>query len=514
MRICYLASRVPDRRAFDPQPIDVDRLVELASEHSVVAALDETSAHLSKLEATGVRVITSPKRPVFDGVALLSADAVVAAEIAAIHAQEPFDEIWCSSDGPGDPAWFESALSEVTRVVILPSTPTAGLRRVWSTPSSIERIGLSRWALSGALTAADVIATDVDPGWFGLDTSAMPSLREIDGPPVISPVSRSHGTVALVSLTSSTSELLDEIAATRSHPSFDDDAALFVIHADAPVGATSLGTAVFTMLDADDQRSTAMIAVGDGADAAEFLMTATFVACATPADAAVPVVREALASAEGWVIRETPPALPRTARPTPASAVHLIPVDDTTAIGAVLRDMPDDRLAVLHTSEGAELAASLASYPRSVDYDVVAISAAGGIYGGSTDRIASTVVGIGPRIRASVAASAGASSLAEVIASLFDPSHVATTSLLVLPSIEVDAERTYWVTSSMPLVGGRTAFLGGPTVLVPTSTPDPSDPAPSAAPREWLEGLSWSERAMLLLPWRWGLLSRAMRDKW
>lgn len=514
MRICYVASRVPDRRAFDPQPIDVERLVELAGEHSVVAALDETSAHLSKLEAVGVRVITSPKRPVFDGASLLSADAVVAAEIAAIHAQDPFDEIWCSSDGPGDPAWFEAALCEVTRVVILPSTPISGVRRVWSTPSSIERIGLSRWALSGAVTAADVTATDVDPGWFGLDSSALPSLRQIDGPPGIQPATRSHSTVALVSLTSTMSELLDEVAATRSHPSFDDGATLFVIHADAPVGATSLGTAVFTMLDADVQRSTAMIAVGDDRDAADFLKTATFVACATPADAAVPIVREALSSAEGWVIRETPPGPPRTTRPSPASGVHLIPVEDTAVIGPLLRDIPTDRLAILHTSEGAELATLLAGYPRSVDFDVVAISAAGGIYGGSTDRIASTVVGIGPRIRASVAATAGASSLAEVIASLFDPSNVATTSLLVLPSMEVDAEPMSWTTSSLPLIGGRTAVAGVPTVMLPEPKSAESLSASSTAPREWLEGLSWSERAMLLLPWRWGLLSRAMRDKW
>ncbi|MEM6796250.1 MAG: hypothetical protein AAF725_19930, partial [Acidobacteriota bacterium] len=89
--------------------------------------------------------------------------------------------------------------------------------------------------------------------------------------------------------------------------------------------------------------------------------------------------------------------------------------------------------------------------------------------------------------------------------------------------VHMEHVTTTWHPSSGVLPAPRWLPSGG-QVVIPTASPEPvssprwsarqSPPADSEDLRTWAQTTKWKERVRLALPWRLGLLDRAMRSRW
>ena len=529
MRFAYVTSTIAERSDLTHGAIDTEWLLE--QQHRLQPALfvDHESAGTQRLREAGVEVFVSPKRgsTLPEGM-ILAADHVQARLLLQEHRQMPFGFVVYSSGMTTDLAWYERALSGIPRGLTLGEGLVPDQRLASSDSSLFQHFGRMMWSGTGFMTGADFLVSDVPSSAFGFKDGALParfSTGSLDGIGESRPPAETPQLIAVVATTEDHLGLGQIVGRVADDVPIDESTTIVVIHRTLPVGPETTRSLLLGSVPKHLQQSTILLTPGEDGAADSFLRTADFVVAAGPADLAIRSVAEVAARTGFLLLRgEIPDGAPELdimpAKQQHSRGVVLVPVTgtpaDLTGTLDTLMTANDTGTIVLHGPDFAEEARKFIGFPGLAGIDLGILAAPDPVYGVPNPyEPCMHVLGVGrgawPSIRRRLNV---ASSLFELVLWSLNLNLCEYARLLVLPgsgagTTALPTEHVpglpSWVTENgamqRPALAGITSVQAAPEQQ-------------QQAIREWAASRTWSDRARLALPWRSGLLDRAMRDRW
>lgn len=527
MRIAYIAAHIPRRRELAAGPIDAEWLVEAREQVDAVAFVDYQSEGTDLLDDAGIPVNISPKRTVtFADGRQDSAEEFQARTLLDHHLDEPFDAIIHDSARTTDWAWYQPRLELVPRGIALGAGPIRDIRLVTAEPGLFAGNGRVMWAATGALAAADFLVSDAPPGSFGLLSDGLPPVYSLADLPITPPSSDRVDRVAVVALSEDPTGLVGLVERAEARVAAGPDSVFIVIHPDIAADQETTGDIVNSGLP-DRLANRVQIAEpsSDGV-AAGLLAQADIVVAARASDLAVKAVAARAAEVGSVVLGEAGASLPRLG-PNLAKAAHpapvLVPLEGALAdLVPTIDRLADEAAVIVHTKEATELAQRLWRLPGLSGAGLVVVCDTGP-YLGEPDpaRLALHLLGFGmdswPSVRRLLSHSATLHQLVESAASLTHAGHV---NLLAMPVTGAAHGRLNPQSPLLPAWVTRAGSLPAPNLagLSDIDHEQPDDDVDYQSEegqiRRWAENHGFRDRIRLALPWKWGLLNRAMKDRW
>lgn len=522
MRVAIVVGHLPSRRELAGGPLDAEGLIDDRARIDPVVFADYQSDGTDLLEAAGIPVHISPKRTtlVADG-RYQTAEELQARLLMDLHREQAFDAIIHDSARAVPWSWHEPRLGELPRGVILGSGPTRDVRMVTADSGMFITHGRRLWASTGPLASADFLLSDVDPAEYGLTGLHLPPAYRLNELPTPSPPPSGAGFVAVVALSEGPTSLADLVVRARAAVPHTDSTVFGVIHPDIPSQRETTRAMVLGSLPERIRNQVILAEPSSDGVAHGWLSQADAVVAARSSDLAVPAVAEVAAKVGSVVLSPAvapPPLLPdtppdRVARTTP----RLVPMDGDVA--GLIDELEDAGSVILYAPEAADLANRVWRLPGVSAAGLVLVCDAGPYLGeADPSRPAFTILGFRmtswPSIRRFLAHTDTLHELIEAVTAL---SHAGRTDLMALPARGVShgllgSHQTAlpaWVTDDgmLPppnLAGISERGAGSASIRSPGS----------AGVREWAETHGFRDRIRLALPWKWGLLNRAMKNRW
>jgi hypothetical protein len=548
MRLALVLVALHQRTSLEAGPVDAEWLEELTGDHDVELFVDQATAGSERLRRAGVPVAVSIKRAVEEtGGRRVSADALQARAARRSHDRAPFDAIVYGSDATVDLAWFEPGLRGVPRGVALGSGLAHDLRVVWEDRRLFSRLSRRFWSWTGLVASADFLLSDVPPEAFGLSDdgrlppryttgAAEPRRAESPSGPWVAVAATSLGAPGLEDLVGRVVERLPPV-----------DGTTYVILT-RPSLSEGLATEKAILEDCPDalRRRIVLAAAGDDGVAADFLAAADGLVAVSAAELAVPGVAAA-ARSRGLILLDEPP---RSAEPagtfpafvplrrngghvqvlaweSPASRLRL-------ALEDLGRDVGAEDLLVLHAEGRAGPASRLFALADYRDVDVVVWGRPDAALGQPDPAFLypHAMAVRGAAVPSVARAIEDCESIWDLVCWAVNHEWIDRLRLLVLPApAESEFREIREVDRATACWRPRAGMLPAPR-WIPAVTREPAPPhaepvrlplrrsfaAPSAVTRvaleSWARRSRWHQRICLALPWRWGMLERAMRSRW
>lgn len=554
MRIAVVLTALHHRCDLQASPIDAEWLLRAKSQHDFMLFVDQATRASETVRLAGIPVSVALKRSLIgiDGVRE-SSDALQARNALRAHQDVPFDAFVYGNDVNTDYAYFEAVLRSVPRGVCLGIGPSHDLRAVWQDRHLFGRLGRRSWSLSGLAASADFLVSDVSPTAFGLRNGPLlpPRLDLRDEPPAAKDPSPNHRWI-VVAATSLGGRDLESLMSRVVEAWPAEDGRTYVV---VTRPQSSVGRAADVLLLADCaeslRRQTVVVPAGDDGVAEEFLQAADVIVAASAAELAIPGIADAVRETD-WVLLDDAAASGSGSPDAPVGRFpELLPADRpeteiqviswqdpprqlTQNVEHLAEDMGRDDYLLLHIGGRAGPSTGLFAMEGLSRVDVV-------VWGQSDDLLGSPdperLFPFAFAIRGEVVpifarALKDAGSIWEVICWLTLPEWIDRLRLLVLPA---PAGTECWEVADVDHIRAVCSLHCGvlPTprwLPAATATPIPVlSPAPAALPRRrfsthvrsapriglaiWLRSTSWWNRLRVILPWRWGLLERAMKNQ-
>jgi len=523
MRIAYVASQIPRRDELSPGPIDAEWMVAERTPADIAVFVDYGSEGADLLREAGIPVHESPKRPVVIEATLETAEQIQARTLLRLHLEEPFDAIIYDSSLAADWAWHQPRLAPIPRGVALGAGPVRDVRLVTGSPALFGTHGRDLWAITGSLASADFLLGDVPPEAYGLAPAALPPRYRLNRLPVPAPSTSSPQMIVLVALSESPAGLASVVTRAQAVHPIDDNSVLAIIHPDAATGPETTRDILTSSLPPGLAEQARLAEPSSDGVAAGLLAQADLVIAARSSDLAVRAVADAVSRTGGVVIESAPDDAPWFGDAALEKLDHhqpvLVPADRPLADLVTAIDEVTAPAVVLHSYEAAELARRVWRLPGSARAGLILVCDTDP-YLGSIDpaRPAFTVLGFGMESWASIRRLLQqAENLHEVVEWAGNLTHAPLTNLLAVPVAGSSHGRfgpgsasPAWVTEAGMLPAANFAALSpaGSAEAVGHQKPLGSDI------QRWAESHGFRDRVRLALPWKWGLLARAMRGRW
>ncbi len=529
MRFAYVAGRLPVRAELAPGPIDVEWLIGQPAE--AVVFLDEDGPGAEAARRVGLPVHLSPMRSVdLPTEGRVSADHAQAVIMAEEHRRRPFDYVLYASDQTTDYSWFVPELADLPRGVALGEGTVAHLRHLLDDPAWAGRWARAAWATAGFVAGADFAVGWGDLPEYGFRPAPAPPVVTLDGPVSTSPPPEQAPQLLVVVATGEEpSGLVELLGAVEARVPIDAETTVVVIVPDRPVGGGQ--TADLVGLGCPEHLRLATIVVPPGEDgvAASFLASADLIVAARAVDASLGAVRDRAATTPVVVLEALdhvdPPPLVSPQVLGGLGERRLVPADGSpTETLGLLEQVDDGEFLILHQQAAAAEATRLLVAPRLPGVDLVVLGRPHPVTGAALlDEVSPGLLAVRrSHLPALARRLERATSLWEVIVWCLGLSMVERSRLTVLPGLRTREYRRLPspdVPGVAPWLPAR-GLLPRPNLVEihaghgSTGPVDPPAPAPVPGIREWAKSHRWSDRVRLALPWRFGLLARAMKDRW
>jgi hypothetical protein len=527
MRIAYVASHIPRRLELASGPIDAEWILGESGSVEVVVFADYESEGTDLLGEAGITVSVSPKRPVpFAEGTSETAEQLQARMLLEMHLDDPFDAIIYDSAQTTDWAWYQARLAPVPRGVALGAGAVRDIRIVAASPTLFAANGRKLWALSGALMSADFLVSDIDPASYGLDPTDLPPRYSITDPTVPQPPTGIAAMIAVIALSEDPAGLASVFERTLEQVAIDDSTVIALVHPDIATGPETTRDILLSGVGAQFRHRVRLAEPSSDGVAHGLLSQADVIVASRPSDLAVRAVADRAAKVGCVVLSGAgEPARPLTTatlEKSPGEPPRLVAVDRPLADLIPILDTAAEEASalLLHVPETAAIAQRVWKLPGSARAGLTLVCDTGP-YLGEADpaRPALGLLGFGtdawPSIRRLLATS---NNLHEVVEAAANLAHADRVNLLVLPMLGAgqgmlgsDApSQPAWVTDTGCLPPVRFSGSGG-------AAPAPAayrHAASEASIKHWAETHGVRDRIRLALPWKWGLLNRAMRDRW
>lgn len=517
MRIAYIASRIGSRSELDRAPIDAEWL--LATPHDLSVYVDEESIGANLVRDRFPVYVAAKQRVDLGGEIVGSSDRAQAATLVAHHLDDPFDALLYDSDRAIDWAVYEPALAGVRRGVCLGRGAPAYRAMIRTSPEVAQQFARSLWAEFSAIASADFLVAHAPAESFGL--IGYEGLVVTPDVPVAT-VERENagGTIAVVAMYGDVRTYAELVADVRSTIAIADDATVVVIVPEWSVGTDTVAGLVQRSVKPEWALSTVVV-TGPGSAAAEFIRRADLVVAASPPDLGVSAVREA--ASHGRVVSLTG----ATETLAPLESIGELPIPEPLSVEIVAFEEIDSlRSTVAHvdyvfvTGPGGTQLAEQASQLSLASRDLVVFGIPQPVTGHpDPGKLSPAVIGFSSAQWPSVEPLVGkVRSVWELIVWMARVSNASFTRLEVLPAPIGATSHDL----TIDIVPGLPAFTNGRPPLEtmdlsqsvrPVAAP-PAKLAPKVSVQSWAKEHSWADRARLVLPWRYGLLPKAMRDRW
>ena len=527
MRIAYIVSHIPRRHELAAGPIDAEWIVDERGSFEIVVFVDYESEGTDLLAAAGITVSVSPKRPVlFAEGSYETAEQLQARLLLEMHLAEPFDAIVYDSAHTTDWAWYQARLGSVPRGVALGAGAMRDIRIVAASPTLFAAHGRKLWALTGALASADFLVSDIGAASYGLDEAGLPPRYSLNELPTLQPPTGPATMVAIVALSEDPAGLASVFQRARDRVATDEGTIFALIHPDIATGPETTRDILLSSVGSELRDRVRVAEPSSDGVAAGLLAQADVIVTARPSDLAVRAVADAAAQAAGVTLADAVPPAPRLGTATPDKLPHQAP--QLVAVDGPLDELIPilDSVAgessgmMLHVPEAAGTAARVWKLPGSSRAGLVLVCDTGP-YLGEADpaRPALGLLGFSSRAWPSVRRLLEtAHTLHEVVEAAASLAHADRVNLLVLPdlgsgqgALGSDAPAgPAWVTDAGNLPPVGYSGFGG-------AAPAPATyrhAAAEASIKHWAETHGVRDRIRLALPWKWGLLNRAMRNRW
>ena len=500
MRFAVVSPTVRVRREVSADLLDAEWLAAAVGAGDDVAVLvDHATPGSDIARDSGCEVIVSPKREMtLDDE--LTADGIQARRLMEYASAGDLDFVLYASDSTTDLSWFERRLGDIPRGVAI-SELAARQPYFLDDATAPWEVTRRLWAGTGFVASADFVLSDVALGEYGYSASPPRlSTRNVEVAPA--PSAPVDGLVVVVAVTAGPERLAALGVAVES--------------AVEPAEATTL--AVIVSDDAIDvaraywpealSRSTVFVAPGDDGVAFSFLSRADVVLASGPADLAIPAVADRGASLLSGDT-ETAPGLsldqvPST--PAPSAGTLAVPVGGSPAEVRDLLPSIDAELVVLHQHDFGEDALKVARLRGLGEVDAVVLAASDPVLG-SPDLAAMSGGLLGVHRSSWPALGTLLSEcpdLPSLVARVVARANAGRMRLAVLPTSQPAVP--------LPDAAVGTPWLGGRPLIKPAAL-GTAGTEPSGI-RDWVAGHGWRDRLRVALPWRWGALERAMKDRW
>ncbi len=523
MRIAYVASIIPRRRELASGPIDAEWIVDERGQNEVVVFVDYESDGTDLLRQAGIPIHVSPKRTVLLAEGQYeTSDQLQARILLQLHIDTPFDVVLYDSAHSTDWAWHQPRLASIPRGIALGAGPIRDLRLVSAAPELFARHGRTLWSLTGTLASADFLLSDVGADAYGLDPTRLPPRYSLYPLPTTPPPSGPAAMVALVALSESPTGLASLVERGIGRVETDDNTLVAVIHPDIAIGVETTRDIVLAGLPAG-LRDRIRIAEPSSDGVAEGLLAqADVVVAARVSDLAVRAVSDAAAKVGSIVLDGPTFDAPRFSEATLSKAPNenpvLIAVDGPLdeLVPVVDRLVGESAAVVLHTNQGSWSARRLWKLPGSARGGLIMVCEPGPYHGEPRPgRPVFDLLGFNteswPSIRRMMGSDA---TLQDVVESAGSLANVHRVNLLAVP-VAGFARGRFSHSHHAPAWITDTGSLPQPVVA---SGEDSGSSAAGAGPdadvKQWAESHGFRDRIRLALPWKWGLLNRAMRDRW
>ena len=528
MRLAFIATHIPCRRELAAGPIDAEWIVESRGTTDVVTFTDYQGEGTDLLEQAGIAVNISPKRTVtFADDRQHSAEEFQARLLLDSHVDEPFDAIIHDSARTTDWAWYQPRLASIPRGIALGAGPIRDIRLVTAEPGLFGRSGRVMWAATGALATADFLVGDAPPASYGLLPDRLPPVYSLSDLPTTAPSPDPPDRVAVVALSEDPAGLVGLVQAAADRVAADPATVFIVIHPDIAADQETTRDMIRSGLPVRLAERIEMAEPSSDGVAADLLAGADAIVAARASDLAVKAVAARAAVVGSVVLHGTQPPMSTLSTAHLAKAVHpapvLVPLEGALAdLVPTIDGLADEAAVIVHTMEAAELAHRLWQLPGVSGTGLVVICDSGPYLGEpDPDRLAFNVLGFGmdswPSVRRLLLHSTTLHQLVESAVSL---THAGQVNLLALP---VRGAAHGFVNPRSPLLPAwvtRTGNLPRPNLggLSDIEQEPPEDAidyqSEEGQIRRWAETHGFRDRVRLALPWKWGLLNRAMKDRW
>lgn len=462
---------------FDHMSGAVERLVRVLGDRADLvfvadARTRQVEAFASQL---GAELLVAEHRMVDLGKGLTFSDVALASRLAS----QPLDAILYATDALVDFAWHEPALASVPKGRV--ATGLLGrLGAVVEDTAAFAALGHRALSLAGDAATADFVVT----GSTVLHQELLPT-------DFVIPTRATRGAGGSLHVLDVTALSAGETPITVADWAARREGTLVVVGTDL-----SQGTALQTVFPAD-LTGRVLFASSDDPWCRELVASADTVEVAGVSDSG-----EELSG----LFESVPPTRPMPERlATDTSDLREL-ADLLTTLQA-----EDSEAAVIVA--GDEMTDSVFSGTRALHADLGFVAAPTDPMGDlDPGRIRDDVVLIGPRARPAVVEAIRRSDhLRTLIYRLCEPSLISSAVVGLVPGDPVPEPLALRTTRVPDDLGLR---LWPPLAPMPNASAEPVFEAAPFDPVNWIGSKNWGTRWRLALPWRWGLLSKAMRGRW
>lgn len=525
MRFAYITSHLPRRRELSAGPIDAEWIVE--SDFDVTAFVDYSSDGTDLLAEAGIPVEVSPKRSArFADARMETAEELQARRLLDLHLDQPFDALVYASDRLTDWAWHQPRLGPIPRGIAIGPGPIRDTRLVTADAALFQALGRELWAATGPIATADFLISDVAVAEYGLAAEALPPVYALNEIPPAPAGAGTSSLAAIVALSESPAGLATIVTRALDKLGTTDETVLAVIHPDIATPVESTRDVIRAGLPESIVRRIRFAEPSSDGIAEGLLVQADGVVAARGCDLAVRGVAEVASKVGAMVLSGRPEPMPRLAE-APDKAVHpparLVPVDGPlTDLIPLIDELSGEAPGViLHSRQAATVATRVWRMPGSVARGLTMVCDSGP-YLGDPDpaRPAFNLLGFDmeswPSIRRLIGHVDTLHQLVEAAASL---AHAGRVNLTALPVAGSGQARLGSRTPPLPAWLTDTGMLPAPNLagLSEADFTRPESPVALSEPgsiKHWAETHGFRDRIRLALPWKWGLLNRAMKNRW
>ena len=556
MRLAIVLTALHRRSSLQPGPIDAEWLLDSRSRYRLELFVDQSTEASEAVRRAGIPVFVALKRSVVGGDGTReSSDALAARQALRSHKTEAFDAILYGSDVGVDFAWFEPALRIVPRGVCLGAGAAHELRAIWQDRYLFGRLSRRCWSLAGWISSADFLVSDLEPDAFGLRDNGLlpPRYRLRDAPPAAAEPSPDHRAIAVLATSLGSRELESLMARlVEAFPPQSDTIFVVITRPSSPVGRSP---DVLLLADCDEslRRQTVVVPTDDDGVAAGFLRSADVVVAGSMAELAIPGIAD-LVRESPWVCLEdvahekvAPDACGTLAdalalgpsKPREAIEIQVLSWQDphtrtARALESLGPEIGPDDLLLVHASGRAGPSVGLFGLSGLYGADVVVWGQPEPVLGlPDPDRLYPFAFAVrGELVPVLIRVIEETDSIWDVICWLTSSEWIDRLRLLLLPApmdtecwevrdVEVGAvcgvrcgvlPPARWLPVSVP--ASNLAAPPRPAVVPCLPFVQASDARPATSLVGWVRRTTWWRRVRVALPWRWGLLERAMKDQW
>ena len=462
---------------FDVLDHDVETLVRaLTRSRHLLLVADARSPRVEELQRdVDADLIVASHRLIDSGAGLRHSDFDLASQVAAAHSRVPLEAIVYATDALIDLGWYEVALANVPRGRLLKGA-LASSNELLDDLHSFADWGPTVMALWGDAAISD----------FAIKSRPSVGLPNwLDVPQVTPTISewRTELSTVLDGRGLAIGDLLTETKQAVAHTE----------------GMT------FALVSDRQQESNLSRALPDGVTGRVLL--------GTPSDSWIAelVGRGGLVAVDS-LTQSLADFEPARREPTPSTSAI---VNDMDVLGELLDRMiyrggPDSLIVAAQN----EMLAKAIEGTRTLFADL-GFMAAHRVPMGDLDpgHLRDDVVSIGPRARRAARAAAEASpDFRTFVFRLTEPGLISSAVVGLVPNMDGPHPASLRTTRSPLDLGLR---LAPPLLPMPNTPAEQHPPALEVFdPKSWVGRLSWGTRSRLALPWRWGLLPRAMKGRW